>query len=185
MTDSPSQTLFIRQTQISLSKHLGCLTEIIIIVHNLLPQPAALPARLTIKQPLLFLIIKLTWNVLKIYTGVQWKVDATRGRMQDLHPYLCNSFFPAFNNLVSSDCELEGLVPVSRGVKLLSILQRACHKQLQHTIVVKNQDLRVFWFSAPDQCTPFLQELTFRIKVSKIIVAEVLFRILVLFQFPK
>lgn len=110
--------------------------------------------------------------------------------MQDPHPYLCNSFFPAFNNLVSSDCELEGLVPVSRGVKLLSILQRACHKQLQHTIVFKNQDLRDFLVFSTRSMHTFLQELTFRnetfkLKVSKIIVAEVLFRILVLFQFSK
>lgn len=61
--------------------------------------------------------------------------------MQDLfswHPYLCNSLLPAFNDLVPSNRELEGLVPVSRGVKLLSILQRACHKQLQlqHKIMV-------------------------------------------------
>lgn len=47
------------------------------------------------------------------------------------HPYLCNSFLPAFNDLIPSNGKFEGLVPVSRGVKLLSILQRACHKQLQ------------------------------------------------------
>lgn len=75
---------------------------------------------------------------------VHWKVDVTQRNMQDLlscHPYLCNSFLPAFNDLVPSNRELEGLVSVSRGVKLLSILQRACHKQLQwqHKIMVETR----------------------------------------------
>ncbi len=44
--------------------------------------------------------------------------------------HLCYSVLPALNDLILSKLELEGLVPVSRGVKLLSILQRACQRNL-------------------------------------------------------
>lgn len=51
--------------------------------------------------------------------------------------HLCYSFFPTFNDLHSSDLELEGLVPVSRGVKLFPILQ--------HTYVMNNTCLTLLW----------------------------------------
>lgn len=153
LNDSPSSDL---------SKHLDSFSEIMIIVHNLPPQTASVPLRLTFK----------------------WVLFLMKRSMQDLlswHSYLCKSFLPAFNNLVPSDCELEGFVPVSRGVKLLSILQGACHKQSQHQIMVKNKDFQIY-------AHLFHQELkyrneVFKIKVTKVIV--VLFRILVVFQFPK
>lgn len=51
--------------------------------------------------------------------------------------HLCYSFFPAFNDLVMSNLELEGLVPVSRGVELFPVLQ--------HTYVMNNTCLAFFW----------------------------------------
>lgn len=44
--------------------------------------------------------------------------------------YLCYSFFPAFNDLAMSNLELEGLVPVSRGVELFPVLQHTCQKNI-------------------------------------------------------
>ena len=43
--------------------------------------------------------------------------------------YLSYSFLPALNDLALPEFELKGLVPVSRGVKLLPILQHTCQKR--------------------------------------------------------
>lgn len=51
--------------------------------------------------------------------------------------HLCYSFIPAPNNLSPSKDELKGLVPVSRGVKLLPVLE--------HTYVMNNTCLALLW----------------------------------------
>lgn len=43
--------------------------------------------------------------------------------------HLSYSFLPALNDLALPEFELKGLVPVSRGVKLLPILQHTCQKR--------------------------------------------------------
>lgn len=55
--------------------------------------------------------------------------------------HLCYSFFPAFYNLHPSDLELEGFVPVSRGVKLFPVLQ--------HAYVMNNTCLAFLWKCPP------------------------------------
>lgn len=61
----------------------------------------------------------------------------------DLSPlaqaHLCNSFLPTLDDLLSPDLELEGLISVSRRVKLLSILEHSC--------VMNNTRLALLWKS--------------------------------------
>lgn len=93
--------------------------------------------------------------------------------------YLCNSFLPAFNDLIPSNGEFEGLVPVSRGVKLLSILQCACRKQLQSQpkIIVKTRisDHQLsLWSRHHMAVQPFQSSWSLGIKVSILKSAELL-----------